>query len=284
MLFTYDLERFRSQLKERGFAPRTVSIYSDFVEKTFPQNVEFGSDFQLWKIITDKVSEVVSQKDRSRWRASAIAWCSAEMFFAQSVGDAERENMAYRLDFLLRQNRKLFAEIPSPPVVAPSFDFCKNLVEFCISRKHVATIPIALATYMGLRISEIVQVLHRLAEGEDLGDFLQITGKGAVSRTVPVPPIIKVVLSQCDELFYLSAKNLRAFFAQAQEEFFESSEYEITDEIRIYKPHAFRHAYACRLAKMAKPEHIIQMWLGHSSPRTTAIYLQSYHADDLQEM
>jgi site-specific recombinase XerD len=43
---------------------------------------------------------------------------------------------------------------------------------------------------------------------------------------------------------------------------------------RRIHPHAFRHAFACELAREGVPIHIIQRQLGHANPGITAVYLQ----------
>ena len=52
---------------------------------------------------------------------------------------------------------------------------------------------------------------------------------------------------------------------------------------RRIHPHAFRHAFACELAREGVPLHIIQRVLGHANPGITAVYLQGISGVEVLE-
>ena len=49
---------------------------------------------------------------------------------------------------------------------------------------------------------------------------------------------------------------------------------QITREVASINPHAFRHSYAIHLLRVSKNVRYVQKQLGHSSLKTTEIYLQ----------
>ncbi len=121
---------------------------------------------------------------------------------------------------------------------------------------------------LGLRVGELVS----LNVSDVLSSELKITGKGNVTRSIPLNHIRKEIEE------YLTWKNPK----NNSEELFTSRKGNrlSTNEVRLIvkkhlgtHPHALRHSFATNLLRSGADIRTVQMLLGHESIETTAIYL-----------
>lgn len=66
------------------------------------------------------------------------------------------------------------------------------------------------------------------------------------------------------KLVYQAAEALRDYLEQAQPDLATQTEH--------LHPHAFRHAFGTAATEAGVPVDVVQSYLGHASPSTTAIY------------
>lgn len=121
---------------------------------------------------------------------------------------------------------------------------------------------------LGLRVSELVS----LNISDVLSSELKVTGKGSVTRSIPLNHIRKEI----DD--YLTWKNPKS----NSEELLTSRKGNrlSTNEVRLIvkkhlgtHPHALRHSFATNLLRSGADIRTVQMLLGHESIETTAIYI-----------
>jgi site-specific recombinase XerD len=138
----------------------------------------------------------------------------------------------------------------------------KNLLERCEGRRDRIIIELILLT--GLRVSEVLEITP-----DDI-DFrnrtIRIHGKGSRDRTV-YPP---------HELFY----DLRDYIAdkgiERQNRIFTLTRqrvFQTIKELSGRSPHKLRHTFAVNYLESGGDLRTLQKILGHSSLKTTSIYL-----------
>jgi integrase/recombinase XerC len=126
-----------------------------------------------------------------------------------------------------------------------------------------------LAAYAGLRRNEIASLRVK----DVLSDRLRVTGKGGRTRVVPLHPVLKEALDAQIEIvrpsFYVfPGKNpgdhIGAHYVWKH----------IRNATGGTPPHELRHRFATKSYAVGRDIRAVQELLGHSSPTTTARYVQ----------
>ena len=127
--------------------------------------------------------------------------------------------------------------------------------------------------YTGCRISEALALTgHHLDAARDTLTFRTLKRRRTVFRTVPVPPEITAMLLALhrprDGAFW-SIHRTSAWRLVCR----------VMEAASIEGPMAcckgLRHAFGMRAADRNVPPSLIQRWMGHASPATTAIYIDA---------
>ena len=138
----------------------------------------------------------------------------------------------------------------------------KNLLDRCEGRRDRIIIEIILLT--GLRVSEVLGITP-----EDI-DFRNRTirthGKGSRDRTVYPPR--ELLFDLRDYIADKSIERQNRIFALTRQRVFE-----IIKDLSGRSPHKLRHTFAVNYLESGGDLRTLQKILGHSSLKTTSIYL-----------
>jgi len=134
--------------------------------------------------------------------------------------------------------------------------------------------------YAGCRISEALALTLCHVDSERMTLTLRtLKRRRTVFRTVPVPPVVlellrALPLNEEGRFWRLHrATAWRAVKATMQRA-------GITGPMSC--PKGLRHGFGMRAADKSVPTNLIQRWMGHASPTTTAIYLDAVGAEERQ--
>jgi site-specific recombinase XerD len=121
-----------------------------------------------------------------------------------------------------------------------------------------------LGAYAGLRRSEIAKV-HA---GDVRGDMLTVTGKGNVTRRIPIHPRLEEPLAAVTGWAFPSHRNLGERL----------SSHTVGQRMKDalgggWTAHSCRHAFATRVYAATRDLRAVQALLGHASPATTSGYV-----------
>lgn len=120
-----------------------------------------------------------------------------------------------------------------------------------------------LGAYAGLRRSEIAKV-HA---GDIRGDMLTVTGKGNVTRRIPIHPLLAEPLAGLTGWAFPSHRNLGEHL----------SSFTVGQRVAAalgggWTAHSLRHRFATQTYAATRDLRAVQVMLGHASPTTTAGY------------
>ena len=143
-----------------------------------------------------------------------------------------------------------------------------------VSLKHRTILMLAYSA--GLRISEAVRV--RLADIDRQRNVLRVSqGKGKKDRyTVLSPALLQIIDRYCwaarpEDLLFETRSTGRPITAGTVQRVCKQAQQDAGIDKTI-TPHTLRHSFATHLLEAGTNLRVIQVLLGHASPRTTAIY------------
>ncbi|VUT25993.1 MAG: putative tyrosine recombinase XerC-like protein [Candidatus Methanolliviera sp. GoM_asphalt] len=143
----------------------------------------------------------------------------------------------------------------------------KNLLDRCEGRRDRLIIELILLT--GLRVSEVLGITP-----DDI-DFrnrtIRIHGKGSRDRTVYPPRELLYDLRD-----YIADKVAQTKFGMRQNKIFKLTRqrvFQTIKELSGRSPHKLRHTFAVNYLESGGDLRTLQKILGHSSLKTTSIYL-----------
>ena len=120
----------------------------------------------------------------------------------------------------------------------------------------------------GIRVHELIQ----MTPNDLLEKQIIIRGKGNKIRNIDVSPsflfILKIHVKQkmippAEKIFDISRNGV----------------YKLCKKVSGLNPHIFRHSYAIELLRVTKNIRYVQLQLGHSTMKTTEIYLRFMEYD-----
>jgi len=149
------------------------------------------------------------------------------------------------------------------------------IIRVCTNKKHKAII--ALLYGCGLRISEVINLKIEHLKESTIDIKL---AKGRKDRIVPYPPYLKKFIEEYmeeynpKEYLFNGWKNEPQYSERSINQFIK----QLAEKAGIKKnihAHLFRHSYATHNLERGVSLPFIQEILGHSSPKTTSIYLHT---------
>ncbi len=159
----------------------------------------------------------------------------------------------------------------------------EELGRFLDAARCLAPVPRALChvlAYTGCRVSEALALtIHHLDTGRMTLTIKTLKRRRTVFRVVPVPPAMIAMLLALplvgDGRFWplhraTAWRRVKATMSRAG----------ITGPMAC--PKGLRHGFGIRAAGHSVPTNLIQRWMGHASPTTTAIYLDAVGVEERQ--
>jgi integrase/recombinase XerD len=258
-------QRMIEDMQLHGYSANTQELYIRAVRQ-LSEYVHHGPDKVTEEELRQYFLYLTNEKKSAR-ATTTIALCGIKFFYAQTL---RREWPTLQL-MRPAYERKL-------PVVLSHEEVVQFLagVRIPVYRACLATIYSC-----GLRLTEGLQL--RVRDVDSARMVLIIHGKGKRDRYVPLPERTLELLREFwkthrsrEWLFPASARprcksgegpvprtSLQAAFYWAWEK---------TGIAKRAHVHSLRHSYATHLMEAGTPLRLIQDILGHSSPKTTAIY------------
>lgn len=132
--------------------------------------------------------------------------------------------------------------------------------------------------HTGCRVSEALALtVHHLDTERGTLTFRTLKRRRCCFRAVPVPPLMLAMLAG------LSAAEDGRFWTMHR-----TSAWRLVKTVMgrseiagpMASPKGLRHGFGIRAAGCSIPTNLIQRWMGHASPTTTAIYLDAIGAEE----
>lgn len=253
-------QRMIETLELRGVSPKTLKLYVDCVAR-FAQH--FGKSPE--QLGTEEVRTYLLYLVRER----KVAWSTYKQALAA-------------LRFLYRwvlERGEVVQDIRAPrperrlPVVL-SFEEVHRFFAAIPSFKHRTLLMLAYAA--GLRLSEAAQV--RIADIDSQRMVIRVVqGKRKKDRDTILSPLLLQMLRHywwaarpTDYLFPGRGQSGVVRSSTVQRACIEARQ--VAGLAKEVTPHTLRHSFATHLLEAGTDLRVIQQLLGHSSPRTTALY------------
>ena len=263
-------QKMIEDMQLRGFAPKTQEAYLLAVRQ-LARHYHKSPDLINEEELRQYFLFLKNEKHASR-STCTIALCGIKFFFQHTLG---REWKTF--EFLRPPKEKKL------PVVLSLGE-----VRCILSRVHRQRYRVCLSTIYacGLRLQEglHLQVSHIDSDRHLLHVCL---GKGAKDRYVPLPPPILTMLRR----YWITHRHSLWLFPAPRQP--EKGPMEASGVQRAFRAavlesgihkkatvHTLRHSYATHLLEAGLNLRIIQSYLGHASPATTAIYTHLTQASD----
>lgn len=260
--------RMLEDMQLRGLSERTQETYLRAVRQLaehYAVSPDQLSDEELRQYF------VFLHTDKRLSRASCtIALCAIKFFYEHTL-----RRPWERLDLVRPAREKKLPVVLSPEEVwqvialvrLPHYRVCLSLIASC-----------------GLRLLEGVRLRVPQIDSRRMQLHIQ-AGKGNKDRYVPLPPRLLPLLrshwaTHRNPVWLFpsprpSGEERATATAPMEESALQKAFRRAVAEAGILKPasvHTLRHSWATHLLESGVNLHLIQVWLGHSSPTTTTIY------------
>jgi integrase/recombinase XerC len=279
--FTEWLQRFAHHLRMRNYSPGTIKSYQDEVRR-FAQYVWLRRHADPGKLVIywDDLKNARLDTDievPSVWVTDFLAFLSSMRTYKATTLHRviSSLNSFYRFCLIqgaVRENPMLIVERPrikEQELVYLKHNQVLDLIESIADSRDHLIIRMIYAT--GVRVSELCQI--EISDIDFADQTIRVKGKGGKIRIVFVD---EDTLDEIRE--YIGVKSSGALFEgqqghhlsprTVQHIFRQNAPPGIT-------PHKIRHSYASELYRRSRNLRVVQENLGHSSIKTTEIYLHT---------
>lgn len=243
------LDRYQASLHHRRLSPTTIRLRMFYVTK-------FAQQYDVETATVDDMTEYVNSNPKwsDNTRQSAVASIRSFYKWAHKAGMFD----TYRAEDLDRVRvRRRRGRIADDEVILRALDHADAM--------HTAMI--LLGAECGLRLSEIA-TLHRSCRD---GDWLTIVGKGDEERIVHMREELAAAL---DELEQTKMRNGYYFPGRTRPHMHQSTVWLHIKQAVGVNPHALRHRAGTTVYRKTGNDIIVaQEFLGHSSVKTTQVYI-----------
>lgn len=255
------LNKLQRDLELKGFSPRTRQIYLNqtaaFLRHYNKKPEELGSDE-----IKEYLHNILTEKQRS---SSAVnqAYSALKFFFIHTL---DREWASQKIP-RTKKVKRLPAVLNRDEVIS-LINATDNLKHKCIlSLMYSAGLRVSEAA--SLRITDIdsKRMQIRVQQGKGAKDRYAILSRNALkllrSYWKIYKPVFWLFQGQYRDV-HISARTIQKVFEQCKNK---------AGIIKPASPHTLRHSFATHLLENGTDLYYIQMLLGHTSVKTTTVYL-----------
>lgn len=260
--------RMLEDMQLRGLSERTQETYLRAVRQ-LAEHYGVSPDQLTDEELRQYLVFLHTEKHLS-WASCTIALCAIKFFYEHTL-----RRQWERLDLVRPAREKKLPVVLSPEEVwqviglvrLPHYRVCLSLIASC-----------------GLRLLEGVRLRVPQIDSRRMQLHIQ-AGKGNKDRYVPLPPRLLPLLrshwSTHRNPIWLfpspgpSGDQRATATVPMEESGLQKAFRRAVAEAGIRKPasvHTLRHSWATHLLESGVNLHLIQVWLGHSSPTTTTIY------------
>ena len=273
------IELYISSLSAKGCSKHTIRQYASFL-KVFDEYLSvniFNGCYDLTEIKTEHIQkylnylkDVLGNSDSTRDDKITCIRC-----FLEYLVDMEYLNRNVA--------KKIFIKVPQKKIrTSLNQEEVERLMD--VIDKPLLFAVTATILYAGLRVSEITNLYIQDVALKERIIHIRM-GKGKKERIVPINNCLHQILSEYEKI---AVPNRIFYFATERsghvtQQYVDKCLGRYREDAGIQKPvsaHVLRHTFASLLARNGAPLPAIQSMLGHSSVKTTSIYLHS----DLSDM
>ena len=253
-------KRMIEEMRMRDYSERTISAYVSAIYRLaafYHQSPDKLNREQIRSFLVDLVEE------------KQVAWSYYKQVLAA---------LRYFYRYVVRRG-EIVDDVRGPrtktqlPIVL-SVEEVARFFKAIPSLKHRTILMLAYGA--GLRVGEAVRV--RLADIDRERNVLRITqGKRKKDRyTVLSPALLEILDRYCwaarpEDLLFTTRSTGRPITASTVQRVCKQAQLDAGIDKTI-TPHTLRHSFATHLMEAGTNLRVIQVLLGHASPRTTAIY------------
>lgn len=256
------LDAWRLRGLAAGHSDRTIDARRATIERLAREGVEpmtaEADDLTAWLAgLTDRRGQPVKRSTKATYRAQLRAFYG----WLEDTGRRE-DDPAVKLP-----TPKTPRGIPhplTPGEVARVLDACAD------PRARQTRAYVILAAFAGLRASEIAKI-----RGEDFrGDEIRIVGKGEISSTVPMVPVIaRLAEAMPKSGFWFPTNSASGHVHRSSVSSAVQRAFQRAGVVAV--PHALRHHFCTQVLRSSGGDlRTTQRAARHASPATTAIYTQ----------
>lgn len=247
------ISKFRDQLKIKNYSARTITIYSNYLKKflEYSKKVSFTPEQRIIKFLKDIESEETRRNSYNTIR----------LFYKLIIN----KECPYKLK-MVRTKKRL-------PQVLSKNDI-QTILSIITNKKHKLIISIMYGS--GLRVSEVTNIK---IGNIDLENKL-LTIKNSKNKKDRITPISGKIITEIKEIivdrttkdYLFKTQQNKKYPTRTIQKIFENA----LKKSGIHKNatcHTLRHSFATHLLESGVDIRSIQKILGHTSIKTTMIYL-----------
>lgn len=250
---------------------QAIELFLKFKSKELSERTlkEYRNDLELFKkIVGDKDVEFIKTADIMIFRTSME--CSPSLINRRISALNTFFNFLVDME-IIRNNpvkpslriRKVKQKVPE----ALTNEEVEKVLAVARERSYRDYLMIKTILYCGLRISELLSLTKESLVEVKGRKVLRVIGKGGKERFIPLPEKFSRELEEymetikTEKLFSLTYQGAKYIFDRIKKK----------SGVNLH-PHKLRHTFATILVDKGVDIRIIQAFLGHASPNTTARY------------
>ena len=251
---------------------QAVKLFLNFKERELSARTirEYGSDLNLFiKTVGDRPVHEIKTADVMLFRSSLS--CSPSLINRRISALNSFFNFLVDMEVIEKNPvkpslriRKVKQRVPE----ALTKEEAERVLEVARERGLRDYLMVKTILYCGLRISELLSLTPSNITGHRGKPVLRVVGKGGKERFIPLPPSLARELLSYSENF---RSNERLFPLTYQGAKYIFDRIKRKSGVNVH-PHKLRHTFATFLVENGVDIRVIQAFLGHASPNTSARY------------
>ncbi len=249
---------------------KAIEVFTKFKEKELSARTleEYKSDLKLFlKVVGDREVELIRTADIMLFRTSLE--CSPSLINRRLSALSTFFNFLVDMEVIKTNPVKPSLRIKKVKQKVPdalTSEEIKKVLEAARKRSERDYLIFKTILDTGLRISELLSLRTENFTQVKGRPVLRVVGKGGKERFIPITEELSEKLLRLAEenggrVFPLTYYGVRYIFKQVSQD----------AGVKVH-PHKLRHTFATNLVDMGVDIRVIQAFLGHASPSTSARY------------